>query len=118
MSKAAALRPGIASGTYPEREDVRESWLDRAASTAFGALRQRLLPNSLDRGFLRQVEKAARGLDALAPHEITDAIAELRRELRRHGLRPDIVARSFAIIREMSHRKLGMRHFDVQLLGG
>ena len=34
------------------------------------------------------------------------------------GLRPDLVARAFAVIREVSGRTLGMRHFDVQLLGG
>ena len=32
--------------------------------------------------------------------------------------RPDLVARSFAVIRELAGRRLGMRHFDVQLLGG
>ena len=38
MSEAALLRPGIAAGSYPEREDVRESWLDRTTSAVFGAL--------------------------------------------------------------------------------
>jgi preprotein translocase subunit SecA len=33
-------------------------------------------------------------------------------------MRPDLVARSFALIRELAGRRLGMRHFDVQLLGG
>jgi preprotein translocase subunit SecA len=42
----------------------------------------------------------------------------LRRDLHRHGLRPDLVASAFAVIREVSGRTLGMRHFNVQLLGG
>ena len=42
----------------------------------------------------------------------------LRRDLHRNGLRPDLVASAFAVIRELSGRTLGMRHFDVQLLGG
>ena len=35
------LRPGIAVGRYPQREDVRESWLDRTAASAVGAVRSR-----------------------------------------------------------------------------
>ena len=48
----------------PEREDERLGWLDRTASAAFGMLRQRLAGNSLDRGFLDLVERAAEGRDS------------------------------------------------------
>ncbi len=118
MSEAALLRPGIATGSYPEREDVRESWLDRTTSAVFGALYQRFGPNHLDRGFLRQVARASEGLELLTTHELSEMASVLRRDLHRNGLRPDLVARAFAVIREVSGRTLGMRHFDVQLLGG
>jgi preprotein translocase subunit SecA len=118
MSEAALLRPGIATGAYPEREDVRESWLDRTTSAVIGALYQRFGPNHLDRGFLRQVTRASEGLELLAAHKLSETAAVLRRDLHRNGLRPDLVARAFAMIRELSGRTLGMRHFDVQLLGG
>ena len=118
MSEAALLRPGIATGSYPEREDVRESWLDRTTSAVFGALYQRFGPNHLDRGFLRQVARASEGLELLTTHELSEMAGVLRRDLHRNGLRPDLVASAFAVIREVSGRTLGMRHFDVQLLGG
>ena len=118
MSEAALLRPGIATGSYPEREDVRESWLDRTTSAVFGALYQRFGPNHLDRGFLRQVARASEGLELLTAHKLSEMVAVLRRDLHRNGLRPDLVASAFAVIREVSGRTLGMRHFDVQLLGG
>ena len=118
MSEAALLRPGIATGSYPEREDVRESWLDRTTSAVFGALYQRFGPNLLDRGFLRQVARASEGLELLTTHKLSETAAVLRRDLHRNGLRPDLVASAFAVIREVSGRTLGMRHFDVQLLGG
>ena len=118
MSEAALLRPGIATGSYPEREDVRESWLDRTTSAVFGALYQRFGPNHLDRGFLRQVARASEGLELLTVHELSEMASVLRRDLHRNGLRPDLVASAFAVIREVSGRTLGMRHFDVQLLGG
>jgi preprotein translocase subunit SecA len=118
MSEAALLRPGIATGSYPEREDVRESWLDRTTSAVFGALYQRFGPNHLDRGFLRRVARASEGLELLTTHKLSEMASVLRRDLHRNGLRPDLVASAFAMIREVSGRTLGMRHFDVQLLGG
>lgn len=118
MSEAALLRPGIATGSYPEREDVRESWLDRTTSAVFGALYQRFGPNHLDRGFLRRVARASEGLELLTMHKLSEMASVLRRDLHRNGLRPDLVASAFAVIREVSGRTLGMRHFDVQLLGG
>jgi preprotein translocase subunit SecA len=118
MSEAVLLRPGIAAGAYPEREEERESWLDRTASAMCGAFFQHFGGHSLDRGFLRQVARASADLESLAPKELDEAVAVLRRDLHRNGLRSDLVARAFALIREMAGRKLGMRHFDVQLLGG
>ena len=41
-ASAALLRPGIAVGAYPQREDIRDSWLDRTAAGATGFLRQHL----------------------------------------------------------------------------
>jgi preprotein translocase subunit SecA len=118
MSEAALLRPGIGTGSYPEREDVRESWLDRTTSAVFGALYQRFGPNHLDRSFLRRVARASEGLELLTTHKLSEMASVLRRDLHRNGLRPDLVASAFAVIREVSGRTLGMRHFDVQLLGG
>jgi preprotein translocase subunit SecA len=118
MSEAALLRPGIGTGSYPEREDVRESWLDRTTSAVFGALYQRFGPNHLDRRFLRRVARASEGLELLTTHKLSEMASVLRRDLHRNGLRPDLVASAFALIREVSGRTLGMRHFDVQLLGG
>ena len=60
MSEAARLRPGIAMGSYPEREEERESWLDRTASTMCGVLYQRFGRKNLDQGFLRQVAQGVR----------------------------------------------------------
>ncbi len=42
----------------------------------------------------------------------------LRPELVAKGFTPEIAARSFALIREVTGRKLGMRHRPVQLMGG
>ncbi|PRW59265.1 pre translocase subunit [Chlorella sorokiniana] len=44
--------------------------------------------------------------------------ADWRRRGLLGGLPEDVVIEGFAVVREAAHRVLGMRHYDVQLLGG
>ena len=119
MHASAALRPGILTGTYPEREDSRDGWLDRAAASIAGALRQQLGGRRDDgHRFVARVEAAAEGLADLDDAALSALVPELRRRLYSEGFRPELVARSFAIVRETATRRLGMRHYDVQLYGG
>jgi len=119
MHASAALRPGILTGTYPEREDARDGWLDRAAASLAGSLRQHLGGRRHDgHRFVARVEAAARGLAELDDRALYALVPDLRRRLYSEGFRPELVARSFAIVREAATRRLGMRHYDVQLYGG
>ena len=119
MSSTAALRPGIALGRYPQREDVRESWLDRAAAGIAGFVRQRAAGRSPGHdAFLARVNDAAGDLPGLSNDQIRALVPDLRRRLYSEGLTDELVARVFAIAREAGGRLLGMRPFDVQLLGG
>ena len=115
----AVLRPGIALGPYPQREDLRDGLLDRTAASLGGFIRQRLYGRSPGRGeFLSLVDGEGQSLAGLTDKEIRAGIPDLRRRLYSEGLEEALVARTFAIIREISERRLGMRPFDVQLLGG
>ena len=119
MSSATLLRPGSVLGAYPQREDLREGWFDRAADNFSGFLRQHVKGRRLHfKGFLRLVERSAQGLSELDEAALQLKITDCRARLYRDGLRDDLVAESFALIREMTGRTLGMRHFDVQLYGG
>ena len=119
MSSTHALRPGIALGPYPQREDIRDGWLDRAAARIVGFARQRMYGRNPGRGdFLRLVEAEGRELAELTDKQVKDRVPELRRRLYSEGLDEALVARAFAYVREVSERRLGMRPFDVQLLGG
>ena len=42
----------------------------------------------------------------------------LGQRLRREGFTDELVGRTFALVREVAERRLGVRHFDVQLPGG
>ena len=119
MSSTSVLRPGIALGPYPQREDLRDGWLDRAAASLGGFIRQRAYGRNPGRGeFLSLVNAEGQCLAELTDKEIREYVPDLRRRLYSEGLEEPLVARSFAIIREISGRRLGMRPFDVQLLGG
>ncbi len=119
MSSTAALRPGVSLGSYPEREDLRESWLDRTATGLAGFIRQRASGRTPGhKEFLVLVETEAKGLADLTDQQLKERLPDLRRRLYSEGLQEVLVARCFALVREVAERRLGLRPFDVQLLGG
>jgi preprotein translocase subunit SecA len=118
-ASAALLRPGTAVGAYPQREDIRDSWLDRTAASTTGFLRQHIYRRS--KGYLRfvnEVNRQAEALDGLGDLELRLRIKDLRQHLYSEGLKDELVAQSFSLVREFATRRLGMRHHDVQLYGG
>src|SRR3984893_7825874 len=71
---------------------------------------------------LRERVRAARGEGIAVSDdetiEQTDAEAAAEREKAVDAILDEILPEAFALVREVSRRKLGMRHFDVQLVGG
>jgi len=105
---------------YPERDELRgEQWLDRLGVAITGRIARKVRSSPFR---VRAIVGAVRRLDkkyrALGMEGLRDQARELKRLLRREGLRDDLVAESFALIRETAERLIGMRHFDVQLRGG
>ncbi|HUF54150.1 MAG TPA: preprotein translocase subunit SecA [Dehalococcoidia bacterium] len=54
----------------------------------------------------------------LSDEQLRDKTTEFRERLADGETLDDILPEAFAVVREMSKRRLGMRHFDVQILGG
>ncbi len=54
----------------------------------------------------------------LKDHELVAKTAEFKQMLADGKTLDDILPEAFAVVREASKRVLGMRHFDVQLIGG
>ncbi|BAS17197.1 protein translocase subunit SecA [Arthrobacter sp. Hiyo8] len=78
-----------------------------------------------DKKTLRQLRTYADSINALEDSFKTFSDAELREETDRLRARhedgeklDDLLPEAFAAVREASSRTLGMRHFDVQLMGG
>jgi preprotein translocase subunit SecA len=54
----------------------------------------------------------------LTDEQLRAKTQELKDELKAGNSLDSVLTRAFANVREMSSRKLGMRHYDVQLIGG
>ncbi|KEH35340.1 preprotein translocase subunit SecA [Medicago truncatula] len=57
-------------------------------------------------------------IQALSDEQLAAKTEEFRLRLKRGETLADIQAEAFAVVREAARRKLGMRHFDVQIIGG
>jgi len=68
--------------------------------------------------FSALVDRHGGGIATLGEDAILAAAQRLGRELRARRFVDDLVARAFALVREVAERTLGERHFDVQLVGG
>lgn len=90
---------------------------DTALTKIFGDPQKRIL---------KRLQKKVDQVNALEPtykkmtkKELASQTDVLKKKLAKKGTTlDDIMPDAFAVVREMSSRVLGMRHFDVQLMGG
>jgi preprotein translocase subunit SecA len=57
-------------------------------------------------------------MQALSDDELRGKTAEFKQRLEQGETLDDLLVEAFAVVRETGRRVLGMRHFDVQLIGG
>ncbi len=86
------------------------------AKALFGSSNERIV-KSLDK-IVRQINAYEPTIEALTDAELTAQTAKFRRQLGEGKTLDDILPEAFATVREASKRTLGMRHFDVQMIGG
>ncbi len=82
----------------------------------FGSRNERLL-----KGYQRQLKRINElelELEALSDSALQDKTPEFRARIGNGDTLNDLLPEAFAAVREASRRTLGMRHFDVQLIGG
>ena len=90
----------------------------------FNKIMQRLLGNNTERELkkmwpiVRHINDLEPKLTALSDSSLQEKTFEFKRRLADGETLDDILPEAFAVVREASRRVLGMRHFDVQLLGG
>ena len=67
---------------------------------------------------VRQINGLEPDFEALTDEALKAKTAEFRKRLENGESLDDLLPEAFATVRETSRRTLGMRHFDVQLVGG
>ncbi len=82
----------------------------------FGSRNKRIL-KSLDQLVVRVGESEA-SLASLSDSELAARTVQFRERLAKGETLDQLQAEAFAVVREAGKRVLGMRHFDVQLVGG
>ena len=70
------------------------------------------------RPIVTQINELEAGLTPLSNEALADKTQDFKKRLAAGQTLDDILPEAFAVCREMSRRKLNMRHFDVQLIGG
>ncbi len=90
----------------------------------FDSFIQHLLGNNTDRELkkmwpiVRHINDLEPQMTALSDSSLQAKTFEFKERLQKGETLDDILPEAFAVVREASWRVLGMRHFDVQLLGG
>ena len=82
----------------------------------FGSRNDRILKALFKK--VNQINQLEPEFEALSDAELKDKTAEFRKRLNDGESLQDLLVEAFATVREASKRVFGMRHFDVQLVGG
>ncbi len=87
------------------------------ATKIIGSRNDRIVKNYMKK--VRQINALESKYEAMSDEALKEAFEALKRSIQEgEKSLDDILFDSFAITREASKRTLGMRHFDVQLIGG
>ena len=82
----------------------------------FGSRNDRLLRQYAS--VVARVNALEKGMAALTDEQLTAKTAEFKQRVANGETLDAILPEAFAVVREAGKRVLGMRHFDVQLIGG
>jgi preprotein translocase subunit SecA len=91
---------------------------------ALAALARRIFGSPSDRAVkryaaqVRDINALEPELEKLSDEQLRARTAEFRQQLANGTKLEDLIVPAFATVREAGKRALGMRHFDVQLIGG
>ena len=82
----------------------------------FGSRNERLVKQYLQK--VKAINALEPAMEALSDAELAAKTAEFKARLEKGETLDQLLPEAFAVVREASKRVLGMRHFDVQMVGG
>ena len=90
--------------------------LNKLVKKVFGSRNDRLVKRMLKS--VEQINAFEPALQGLSDDALTAKTTEFRERLAQGDSTDALLSEAFAVVREASRRVLGMRHFDVQMIGG
>jgi preprotein translocase subunit SecA len=103
---------------YPERDVPREGVLDRLLARAQYVAGKAMSGGTRFSRIVAAVHARERELEGLRLDDLRTRAQALKPRLRREGFTEALAAQAFALVRAVSTKTTGQRHFDVQLIGG
>ncbi|MFU2157891.1 preprotein translocase subunit SecA [Caldisericum sp. AR60] len=67
---------------------------------------------------VKKINEIEEDISSLQNEDLANKTYEFKERLARGETTSDLLVEAFAVVREVAKRTLGMRHFDVQILGG
>ncbi|MEO8671523.1 MAG: preprotein translocase subunit SecA, partial [Tahibacter sp.] len=90
--------------------------LNRLMTSLFGSRNERVM-RQLSKS-VAQINALESAMQALSDADLRDKTAEFRKRVSEGQTLDQILPEAFAVVREGSQRVLGLRHYDVQMIGG
>ena len=97
-------------------QNSSENMFDEPLTRIFGSRNERLIKQY--RRQVAAINKLEPAMEALSDAELQAKTQEFRDRIAKGATTDELLTEAFAVVREASKRVLGMRHFDVQLIGG
>lgn len=72
----------------------------------------------IERKYLTQINKLSRRMKGLSDDELRDLTPKFKNDLKDGKTLEQILPEAFALVREASERIIGLRQYDVQMIGG
>lgn len=90
--------------------------IGKLAKKVFGSRNQRVV--SRYKKLVSQINQLEESMKSLSDSQLTHKTQELKDRFQAGAELDSLLPEAFAVVREAGQRVLGMRHFDVQLIGG
>lgn len=110
---------GVPATVYAERPRSIDTEVEKACARLIGPAARFFCTRGLGcEKFVKEVNARGSSLAKLNREALQAHINQLRQQLQTRKWSLDLVSQSFAVIREVAMQVLGIRHFDVQVMGG
>jgi len=119
MKSGLTYHPPATRSHRPEKKDRRANAVEDAVLSLTGGFARYMRTRMIRPGRIIPLVRACEpAMGTLNDQKLREEGRQAGLKIRQHGFRDDLVAQSFALIREAAWRTIGLRHFDTQLMGG